>query len=182
MDRQPAAIDIVCLLTEQVKQLCVDQRDHEVEGRVCVAHDEKKSRPFIPDRIQLQFIVSCDLPELFDVKGCQPGTAADQDALSRLCRSQFELPVLADRKVVRIPFFQPFKHQVYDILEVFIVLPDFVGIDEFDHGVEVLFLRRRLIVDIADQSAVKQGLCLGPEWIPLTSFALRVCNQGCHQL
>ena len=58
-----------------------------------------------------------------------------------------------------------------------IILPDLHGIDEFDQCCEVLFLDRRFIVDIADQCAVQQRLCFGPELVPGFAVALGVGDQ-----
>ena len=62
--------------------------------------------------------------------------------------------------MIGLLFLQVFKHDVDRILEVFIVLTDFHGVDEFDQGGEVLFLYRGFIVDIANQGTVEQRLCL----------------------
>ena len=76
-----------------------------------------------------------------------------------------------------IPFLQVLEHDVHWVLELLIILPDLHGIDEFDQCCEVLFLDRRFIVDIADQRAVQQRLCFGPELVPGFAVALGVGDQ-----
>ena len=79
MDRKPSAVHIVCLLTQQIEKLRVDHADQEVERAVRVTHDQEQRRLPVSDSIQLQLIVSCDLPKLPDIKGSKPCTAADQN-------------------------------------------------------------------------------------------------------
>ena len=79
MDREPAAVHIVRFLTEQVEELGIGHRDQEVEGAVRITHDQEQRRLLIPEGIKLQFVVGSQLPELLDIKDCQPGTAGNED-------------------------------------------------------------------------------------------------------
>ena len=74
--------------------------------------------------------------------------------------SKLELRVLPDSKVVRIFLLQIFKHQIHRVLKILVIFTDFHSVDEFDERGEVLFLLRRLIVDVPDESAVKQDFRL----------------------
>ena len=57
MDRQFAAVHIICFIAQQIEKLGVDHRDEEVEGGIRVRHDEEQRRFLIAQRVQLQFIV-----------------------------------------------------------------------------------------------------------------------------
>jgi hypothetical protein len=63
-------------------------------------------------------------------------------------------------KVLRLPLFQSFKHQIDRILEILIILPDLRGVDEFDQRIEVLLFLRCLIVDVSYERRVEEGLRL----------------------
>ena len=84
--------------------------------------------------------------------------------------------------MVGLLFLQVFKHDVDRVLEVFIVLPDFHGVDEFDQGGEVLFFYRGFIVDISDQGTVKQRLRFGPKLITGFTVAFGVGDQRGDEL
>ena len=45
-------------------------------------------------------------------------------------------------------------------LNTLVILPNLHGVDELDEGREILLLYRSLIVDIPNQRAIQQGLCL----------------------
>lgn len=79
MNRQPAAVLIICLVTKQIEQLGVGQRDEEVESIVGVADDDKERGLAITELIQLQLIVGGQFAQLFDVKRREPGAAADEN-------------------------------------------------------------------------------------------------------
>ena len=74
--------------------------------------------------------------------------------------SKLEFCVLPDSKMVRIFLLQIFKHQIHRVLKILVIFTDFHSVDEFDERGEVLFLLRRFIVDVPDESAVKQDFCL----------------------
>ena len=74
--------------------------------------------------------------------------------------SELELRVLPDSKVVRIFLLQIFKHQIHRVLKILVIFTDFHSVDEFNERGEVLFLLRRLIVDVPDESTVKQDFSL----------------------
>ena len=88
MDRQPPAVHIVGLFTEQIEQLGVNHRDQEVEGAVCVGHDEEQGCFSVAQGVEFQFIVGRNLPEFRNVKGGQAGTAGNKDGLRGLARNE----------------------------------------------------------------------------------------------
>jgi len=57
MDGQLTAVHIIRFIAQQIKKLGVHHADEEVEGAVCIAHDEEQSRFLIAQRVQLQLIV-----------------------------------------------------------------------------------------------------------------------------
>ena len=77
-----------------------------------------------------------------------------------ISRRQLEFGILADSKVVRFFLLQIFKHQIHRVLKILVIFTDFHSVDEFDERGKVLFLLRRLIVDVPDESTVKQDFCL----------------------
>ena len=75
MDGQLAAVHIIRFVTQKVEKLGVHHTDEEVEGAVCVRHDEEQRRLLISQCIQRQFIVHGEVTQFLDVEGSQPGTA-----------------------------------------------------------------------------------------------------------
>ena len=90
--------------------------------------------------------------------------------------------ILADGKVIGVPFRQLVKHQVHGVLKFLIVLPDLHRIYELNESGEILFLLRGLVVDVADQGGVKKRFGLNPEIVTALALPLGVGNQGRHQL
>ena len=78
MDREPPAVYIVRLLAEQVEELAVDHGNKEIECRVGVRHDQEQGCLPVPERIQFEFVISGDLPELRDIEGCKPRSARNK--------------------------------------------------------------------------------------------------------
>ena len=74
MDRKSAAVNIIRFFTQQVEQLCVDHADQEIEAAVCIGHHQKQGGLFISQRVQLQFIIHGDLPDLLNVERGKTGT------------------------------------------------------------------------------------------------------------
>ena len=77
-----------------------------------------------------------------------------------ITRRQLKFGILPNRKMVRLFLLQIFKHQIDRVLKILVIFTDFHSVDEFDERGKVLFLLRCLIVDIADESTVKQDFCL----------------------
>ena len=81
---------IVLPFAEQVEHLRVRHADEKVEAGVRVRHDEEQRRLLIAQRVQLQFIVHCevivgrDFPKLFDIEYREARATADQNALCSL--------------------------------------------------------------------------------------------------
>ena len=65
-------------------------------------------------------------------------------------RRKFVFFVLLDCKMLRVFFFQTFKHEVNRVLEVLVVLAGFRRIYHFKQRREVLLVLRGFIPDIAD--------------------------------
>src|SRR5699024_10150040 len=82
MDGQPTAIYVICLFAQQIEKLGVNHRDQEVEGAVCVGHNQEQCRFAVTQGVQFQLVIGGNLPQLRDIKWCQPGTAGNED---RLC-------------------------------------------------------------------------------------------------
>ena len=83
MDRKPAAVDIIRFFTEEVEELAVYHADEEVEGAVCIRHDQEQHCLPVTQGIQLQFVVHSHFPDLIDVKGRESCSGADK---YRFCR------------------------------------------------------------------------------------------------
>ena len=88
MNGQPSAVLVICLFTEQVKELGVDEGNQEVEGAVGVRHNEEQRRLPVSQGVQLQLVVGRDVPQFLDVKGRHSGTAGDQDGFGGLARNE----------------------------------------------------------------------------------------------
>ena len=84
MDREPAAVHIIRFLTQQVEELGVDHGDQEVESGIRIRHDQEQRCFPVPDGIQFQLIVGCDLSELLNIKDRQPCPTRNEDRLSGL--------------------------------------------------------------------------------------------------
>ena len=98
-------------------------------------------------------------------------------------RRHLEFAVLLDGKVVRLPFLQLRKEQVHRALISLVVLSGFTGIDKVQKCDEVLLFLRGLEPDVADQCGIIEAFCFDPEiFRRFFAFALRVHNQGVHQL
>lgn len=76
--RQPSPVNIVRFFAQQVKKLCVYEGDQEVESRIRVGHDEKKSCLPVSYCIERQLVVGSDLTKFFNVKWRKPRTAAHE--------------------------------------------------------------------------------------------------------
>ena len=87
MDGQLAAVHIVCFVAEQIEKLGVHHADEEVKGGIRVRHDEEQSRFLIAQRVQLQFIVHCEVTQFLDVEGGEPSTTGNQDGFCGLAGS-----------------------------------------------------------------------------------------------
>ena len=97
--------------------------------------------------------------------------------------SHLENAVLLDGKVVRLPFLQLRKEQVHRALISLVILSGFTGSDEVQKCDEVLFFLRGLVPDVADQCGILEAFCFDPDiFRRFFAFALRVHNQGVHQL
>ena len=83
----------------------------------------------------------------------------------------------------RVFFFQPFKHEVNRALKLRVVLAGFAGVYHFKQRRKVLFCFRGFIVDIADQSAVKEPLRFYPKILAgFFPVAFGVGDNGIYQL
>ena len=83
MDRQPPAVHIVRLFTQEVEQLGVAHGDQEVKAIVRVAHNEEQGGFLVSQGVQLQLVVGSDLPQLGNVEYGKARTAGNQDGFCR---------------------------------------------------------------------------------------------------
>ena len=88
MDRQPPAVHIVRLLTQEVEQLGVAHGDQEVKAIVRIAHNEEQGGFPVSQGIQFQLVVGSDFPQLRNIEHGQPRAAANKYALSCLARNK----------------------------------------------------------------------------------------------
>ena len=79
MDRQPPAVHIVRLFTQQIEQLGVAKGNEEVEGIVGIRHDDEQSSLAITQGVQLQLVVGSDLPQFRNVEYGKARTAGNQN-------------------------------------------------------------------------------------------------------
>ena len=195
MNRQSAAIDVIGLFAQEIEQLRVDHGDEEIEGGIGVTHDEEQccllitlvvlalrvQENLIAQGVKLQLVIHGDLSKLRNVKGGKPGTAGHEDGFRGLASCQAILCILADCKMVRVFYSQLIEHLVHGVFILLIVFSDFHGVNQFKESREVLFLRWSLIVEIADQCCVQQGLCLRPELVTRFPVPLGVGNERRYQ-
>ena len=174
MHRQAASVHIIRPFAEQVEHLGVRHADEEVKAGIRVRHNEEQGCPLFSDGVQMQLIVSRDLPKLFDIEYREACAAADQDALRRLAGSHFVFGILADSEVSRLSFAQIRELQIHLVLVILIVLTGIHLVEHVDQSRKVMLLRRQLIVDISDQGDVQQGFRFHPEVIAAFSFTLCV--------
>ena len=133
--------------------------------------------------IQFQFVIFHQVPQLLDVEGSKPGAAGNQYTFECLARRHLEFAVLLDGEVVRLPFLQLRKEQVHRALISFVIFSGFTGIDKVQKCDEVLFFLRGLVPDVANQRGIIEAFRFDPEiFRRFFAFALRVHNQGVHQL
>ena len=88
MDGQPPTIHVIGLFTKQIEKLGVNHGDQEVEGTVCVGHDEEQRRFPVAQGIQFQLVIGGNLPQFGNVEGGQPGTAGNEDRLCCFTRNE----------------------------------------------------------------------------------------------
>ena len=182
MHRQPSTVHIIRLFTQQIEELRVDHADQEVEGRVCIGHDEEQCCFLISDGIQGEFIVHGNVSNLLNIEGSEPCTAANKHRFCCFASCQFVLGILPNCEVIRLLFLQCLKHEIHRILKGFVILTDLHGVQKLDKRREILLLLRCLIVDISDKGTVQKRFCLRPEFITGLAIALGVGNQRSGQL
>ena len=134
----------------------MEHSQNEIESGVRVTHNEKQHRLFVPDGVQLHFVVLHQLAHFPDVKGGQTCAAAYQDRGTGFASGKQKFLILPHSKMVGVFLLQSFKHQVYGALKLRVVLAGFTGIYHFQQRCEVHFLCRGLIPDVTDQGRVKQ--------------------------
>ena len=182
MDRQPPAVHIVRLFTQEVEQLGVAHGDQEVKAIVRVAHNEEQGGFPVSQGIQLQLVVGRDLPQLRNVEHGKARTAGNQNGFCGFARSQLIFFILADSEVARITGFQLVEHQVNGVFVFLVILPNFHAVYHLDEGGEVLLLNGGLIVDVPNQGTVQQCFRFDPKIVPGLSLALGVGYQRGNQL
>ena len=88
MNRKPAAVNIICLFTQQIEQLSVAQGNEEIESIIGIRHDDEQGGLAISQRVQLQLVIGGQVTQLLNVKGGQPCAAGDQDGLRCFARNE----------------------------------------------------------------------------------------------
>ena len=88
MNRQPPAVHVVGLIAQQICELGLQNGNDKVKGRIGVAHNEEQRRFPISNGIELHFVIRHQVAQLFDVKGCKPCAAGNQDALGGFSRDE----------------------------------------------------------------------------------------------
>ena len=74
--------------------------------------------------------------------------------------SQLVFLVLPDSEVLGLLMLQAFKHDVQRILVVLIILAGIHRIEHINQGTEILLRLGCLVMDVADQSRIKQRFSL----------------------
>ena len=128
--------------------------DDKIEGGIGIAHNEEQRRFPVAHRVQLQFVLRHNVPQLLDIEGREAGAAAHQNALECFACRHFEFDILLDGEVFRLLFRQIVKENIYGAFIGLVVLSGFAGVQQVQKRDEVPFLRLRLIPDVADQGAV----------------------------
>lgn len=83
--------------------------------------------------------------------------------------------------MVGVALFQLFKQKVNSGLEIFIIFPALAGIEHIQQGIHILFFGRGFVVDVSDQSLIKQSFRFLPEVIAAFGFALGVGHDNCYK-
>ena len=68
MDGQPAMIHIIRPVTEQIEKLRIHDRHDKIERVISIGDNDKQCCLFIPDHIQSQLVIACQVTQLLDVK------------------------------------------------------------------------------------------------------------------
>ena len=182
MDGQPPMVFVQGPVAQNIEHLGIHHSGDEIEGRVAVGYHRKQGDFFIPQLIQLHFVILHHVPDSLNVKGGQPCTAGDQDAFQGLARRHFEFDILPDGKMVGRLLLQSFKQQIDGRLEVFIILPALAGVEHIQQHTHVFLFGRGLVVDIGDQRLIQKGLRLAPKiFAALVVLALGVFHDDRHQ-
>ena len=163
MNRQPAAVFIIRLITEQIEKLTLEHGDHEIKGGVRVAHNEEQGGFSVAQGIKFQIVILHQIPQFLNIEWGKSGSAANQDGLCRFAGSQLVFLVLFDCEMVRLFFLQTGEHEINGALVCLVVLPGLACVYHFQKGDEVLFFLRGLIPDIANQGTVQEAFRLDPE-------------------
>ena len=88
MNWEPAAIHIVSFFAKQVEQLGITHGDQEVKAVICITHNEEQSSFPIPQSIQLQLVISCDLTQLCNVEYGKARTTRNKNRLGCFSRDK----------------------------------------------------------------------------------------------
>jgi len=87
------------------------------------------------------------------------------------------LGILPDSKMPWLFLRQGGKLQINLVLIILIVLPGIHAVEDVDQGGEILLIRRKFIMDVADQGDVQQCLRLHPEIVAALALTLGVGDQ-----
>ena len=84
--------------------------------------------------------------------------------------------------MVRFAACELLKRQIDRVFKGFVILADFHCIDHFDQRGKVLFFFRGFIMDISYECRVEKRFGFLPEIVAGFSVALRIGDQGIHEL
>ena len=68
MDRQPASVHIIRLITKQIEKLGIHDRHDQIKAIIRVAHNDKQGCLSVSQGVQFQLVIGCKFPQLCNVK------------------------------------------------------------------------------------------------------------------
>ena len=77
MNRQASAVHIICLFAKQIEKLGIAHGNEKVKGIIRVGHDDEQGGFPVAQRVQLQFVIGRQFPQLLNVKGRKPCAAGN---------------------------------------------------------------------------------------------------------
>ena len=182
MNWKSASIYIISSVTEQIKKLCVHNRNNKIKGIIGIWNNNKQCSFPVTNQIQFQFVITHKLPQFRNIKGCESCTTTDQNRFCCLTGGQLVFFVLPYRKMVRVFLLQFIKHQIYWILEILIIFPGFWRINHFQQSIKIFFFFPAFIPDIANQGTIIEFFRLYPKILTwLLPFTFGISNNGCYQ-
>ena len=163
--RKPTSVYPVRRVVKLLEQLGIQHPDEEVVGAVVVRYDREYRRLPLSDLIQLHLIAPGHRRDGFQIELLQPGHQRYLNGFESLCRSRPVASVVFERDMVGILHLEPLEQHVQRRKIVVVVLPDVAGSHHLHDRLEVLLLRRCLVVQIEHHSQQQHLRRLFPERI-----------------